>query len=83
MTLLFFIPFVFTPAYLFLIADGYRCVHMALLQKRYFLFVLSLNKTASSGWLFIDRPMQNNEYALNNSSFRKAAREGIPMSLLK
>ncbi|AFR03882.1 hypothetical protein PCC21_024790 [Pectobacterium carotovorum subsp. carotovorum PCC21] len=45
----------------FSIANGYRCVHIALLQKRYFLFVLSLNKTASSGWLLINRPMQNNE----------------------
>ncbi|AOR65627.1 hypothetical protein KU73_00830 [Pectobacterium wasabiae] len=55
--LLFSIP----SAFLFSIANGYRCVHINLLQKRYFLFVLSLNKTARSGWLFINRPMQNNE----------------------
>ncbi|UYA60711.1 hypothetical protein NAL19_2596 [Pectobacterium sp. F1-1] len=59
------IPFTFLLAFIliyrFSIANGYRCIHIVLLQKRYFLFVLSLNKTARSGWLFIDRPMQNNE----------------------
>ncbi|MEQ9772785.1 hypothetical protein ABRQ03_18320, partial [Pectobacterium jejuense] len=58
-------PFTFPLAFIlicfFSIVNGYRCVHIALLQKRYFLFVLSLNKTASSGWLLINRPMQNNE----------------------